>query len=36
VRRIEKLERGESRLIQLDEALELARAARLKPIKADE
>ena len=35
-RRIEKLERGESRLVPLEKALKLARAARAKPIEADE
>lgn len=35
-RRIEKLERGESQLIPLEEALKIVRAAHAKPIQADE
>ncbi len=35
-RRIERVKRGESRLIPLEEALKIARAARAKPIRTDE
>lgn len=35
-RRIEKLERGESRLVPLEEALKITQAARAKPIEANE